>query len=146
MPTYPPYLNHHQQVASPQHRKSSKVGRQIARSRPVFGLAGQQHSKNRHLVRHPKNQQTKNKQTKKNLSTKRKKHPTTNKMCWKQEYSYTQCGHRVIAENEVLRKCASGEAYGHACFGSFDNAGHFAVRVERSCCPACRKDGKRKSR
>jgi len=66
-------------------------------------------------------------------------------MCWKQEYSFSQCGHRVVAEHEVLRKCAAGEAYGHACIGSFDNVAEFDVRVERGYCPDCRENAKSQS-
>ncbi|GAW16735.1 hypothetical protein ANO14919_061720 [Xylariales sp. No.14919] len=57
-------------------------------------------------------------------------------MCWKQEFYFSQCGHRFVVENSIVRKCAAAEAYGHPCFGSFENPESDIV-VRQGRCPNC---------
>jgi hypothetical protein len=59
-------------------------------------------------------------------------------MYWKQEYRFTNCGHRYVVEDNsgVVRKCAAAEAYGHACIGSFENK-ESDLLVEQGNCPGC---------
>ncbi|KAI0905733.1 hypothetical protein F4823DRAFT_609753 [Ustulina deusta] len=57
-------------------------------------------------------------------------------MCWKQEYSFSQCGHRFIVENSTVRRCPAAKAYGHSCIGSFENA-ESDIEVKQGVCPSC---------
>ncbi|KAI1147089.1 hypothetical protein F4825DRAFT_455840 [Nemania diffusa] len=57
-------------------------------------------------------------------------------MCWKQEYKFAGCGHRVVVESVTVRKCPSAEAYGHPCIGSFENPESDVVKKPGNC-PSC---------
>ncbi|KAI1823239.1 hypothetical protein F4861DRAFT_511459 [Xylaria intraflava] len=66
-------------------------------------------------------------------------------MCWKQEYIYTGCGCRVIADSVVVKSCASAEAYGRPCLGSFENPARNIV-VRRAVCAPCARAGAKRMR
>lgn len=68
-------------------------------------------------------------------------------MCWKQEYRFGGCGHRVVVEDAstgVIR-CPAAQAYGHVCIGSFGNDGS-ELLVEQGVCPECKKVGEKKAK
>ncbi|KAI0473520.1 hypothetical protein GGR56DRAFT_676002 [Xylariaceae sp. FL0804] len=65
-------------------------------------------------------------------------------MCWKPEYLFSQCGHRVAVDGSdesdasARRFCPGAEAYGHPCLGFMDSPARDTTVVADVPCPECR--------